>query len=39
MPVTVGDQLGRILGARGSIVMHQNVTIAEAIVLSCFLRH
>ena len=37
MPVTVGDQLGRILGApRGSIVMHQNVTVAEAIVLSCF---
>ncbi len=39
MPVTVGDQLGRILGApAGSIVMHQNVTIAEAIVLSCFPR-
>ncbi|MFL5960145.1 MAG: aminotransferase class V-fold PLP-dependent enzyme [Gaiellaceae bacterium] len=37
MPVTVGDQLGRILGARsGSIVMHQNVTVAEAVVLSCF---
>jgi kynureninase len=37
LPVTVGDQLGRILGAPpGSIVMHQNVTVAEAIVLSCF---
>ena len=37
MPVTVGDQLGRILGAPpGSVVMHQNVTVAEAIVLSCF---
>jgi len=37
MSVTVGDQLGRILGALpGSIVMHQNVTVAEAIVLSCF---
>jgi kynureninase len=36
MPVTVGDQLGRILGApAGSIVMHQNVTVAEAVVLSC----
>ena len=35
--LTVGDQLGRILGAPpGSIVMHQNVTIAEAVVLSCF---
>lgn len=34
---TVGDQLGRILGApSGSIVMHQNVTVAEAVVLSCF---
>jgi kynureninase len=39
MPVTVGDQLGRILGASpGSIVMHQNVTVAEAVVLSCFPR-
>ena len=39
MPVTVGDQLARILGAPpGSIVMHQNVTVAEAIVLSCFAR-
>ena len=37
MPVTVGDQLGRILGAvPGSIVMHQNVTVAEAVVLSCY---
>ena len=37
MAWTVGDQLGRILGAPpGSIVMHQNVTVAEAIVLSCF---
>jgi kynureninase len=37
LPVTVGDQLGRILGAPpGSIVMHENVTVAEAIVLSCF---
>jgi kynureninase len=37
MPVTVGDQLGRIMCAPpGSIVMHQNVTVAEGIVLSCF---
>ncbi|HEY3183436.1 MAG TPA: aminotransferase class V-fold PLP-dependent enzyme [Gaiellaceae bacterium] len=36
-PVTVGDQVGRIVGApAGSTVMHQNVTVAEAIVLSCF---
>ena len=37
MPMTVGDQVGRIVGApTGSTVMHQNVAIAEAIVLSCF---
>jgi len=36
-PVTVGDQVGRIVGAPpGSTVMHQNVTVAEAVVLSCF---
>jgi kynureninase len=34
---TVGDQVGRIVGAPpGSTVMHQNVTIAEAVALSCF---
>jgi kynureninase len=37
MPMTVGDQVGRIIGApSGSTVMHQNVAVAEAIVLSCF---
>jgi kynureninase len=37
MPMTVGDQIGRIIGApAGSTVMHQNVAVAEAIVLSCF---
>src|SRR5438309_11116287 len=37
MPIEVGDQIGRIVGAPpGSTVMHQNVSIAEAIVLSCF---
>jgi kynureninase len=37
MPLTVGDQIARLIGARpGSVTMHQNVTIAEAIVLSCF---
>ncbi len=37
MPITVGDQIGRIIGAgSGSTVMHQNVAVAEAIVLSCF---
>jgi kynureninase len=38
MPMTVGDQIGRIVGApAGSTVMHQNVAIAEAVVFSCFL--
>ena len=33
----VGDQVGRIIGAPpGATVMHQNVSIAEAVVLSCF---
>jgi kynureninase len=37
LPLTVGDQVGRIIGAPpGSVCMHQNVTIAEAVVLSCF---
>lgn len=37
LPLTVGDQVGRIIGAEaGSTVMHQNVAIAEAVVLSCF---
>jgi kynureninase len=37
IPWRVGDQVGRIVGAPpGSTVMHQNVAIAEAVVLSCF---
>jgi kynureninase len=37
MSWTVGDQIARLIGAPpGSVSMHQNVTIAEAIVLSCF---
>jgi kynureninase len=36
-PMRVGDQVGRIVGAPpGSTVMHQNVAVAEAVVLSCF---
>jgi kynureninase len=37
LPLTVGDQIARIIGAPpGSTMMHQNVAVAEAIVLSCF---
>ena len=36
-PMIVGDQVGRIVGApAGSTVMHQNVAVAEAVVLSAF---
>jgi kynureninase len=37
MSLTVGDRIARLIGAPpGSTVMHQNVTIAEAVVLSAF---
>ena len=37
MSTTVGDQIGRIIGAApGTTVMHQNVAVAQAVVLSCF---
>ncbi len=37
LPLTVGDQIARLIGAPPATVsMHQNVTIAEAVVLSCF---
>ncbi|HEX5964398.1 MAG TPA: hypothetical protein VFY51_00645 [Pyrinomonadaceae bacterium] len=37
MPVTLGDELGRIIGADpGTVVMHQNVSICQSLVLSCF---
>ncbi|MFG0320444.1 MAG: aminotransferase class V-fold PLP-dependent enzyme [Planctomycetota bacterium JB042] len=37
LPVTTGDLLAPILGVSpGSVVMHQNVSVAVAVVLSCF---
>jgi kynureninase len=37
LSLTVGDHVARLIGAPpASTVMHQNVTIAEAVVLSCF---
>jgi len=37
MPRTVGDRLGGLIGApAGSVVMHQNVSVCQSIVLSCF---
>ena len=35
--VTVGDAVGRIIGApAGSVVMHQNVSVCQSVILSCF---
>jgi len=37
MAVTVGDKIGRLIGAApGSISLHQNVTITQAVISSCF---
>jgi kynureninase len=37
MPVTVGDEVGRIIGADPrTVVMHQNVSICQSLILSCF---
>jgi kynureninase len=37
MPVTIGDLIGSIIGAGpGQVVMHQNVSICQSIVTSCF---
>jgi len=37
MPVSVGDEVARVIGAdAGSVVMHQNVSICQSLILSCF---
>ncbi len=37
MPVTCGDLIGSIIGAApGRVIMHQNVSICQSIVTSCF---
>jgi len=37
MPVTVGNEVARIIGAGpGNVVMHQNVSICQSLILSCF---
>ena len=37
MPLTVGDEVGRVIGAdAGTTVMHQNVSVCQALILSCF---
>ena len=38
MPVSVGNEVGRIIGADAeTVVMHQNVSICQSLILSCFL--
>jgi kynureninase len=37
MPLSVGDLVGRIIGAGpGEVVMHQNVSVAQSVICSCF---
>jgi kynureninase len=37
MPVTTGHEVAKIIGADpGSVVMHQNVSICQSLILSCF---
>jgi len=37
MPLAVGDLIGQIIGAeRGEVVMHQNVSVAQSLICSCF---
>lgn len=37
MPVTVGNEVARIIGAApDSVVMHQNVSVCQSLILSCF---
>jgi kynureninase len=37
MPVTLGDKIARIIGADpGTVVMHQNVSVCQSIIISCF---
>ena len=37
MPVTCGNLIGSIIGApKGRVVMHQNVSICQSIITSCF---
>jgi len=38
MPATVGNEVACIIGADpGNVVMHQNVSICQSLILSCFL--
>jgi kynureninase len=37
LPLTIGDKVARVIGApAGSVVMHQNVSVCQSLILSCF---
>ncbi|MGH9941246.1 MAG: aminotransferase class V-fold PLP-dependent enzyme [Pyrinomonadaceae bacterium] len=37
MPLSVGDEVGKIIGApSGTVAMHQNVSVCQSLILSCF---
>jgi len=37
MPVTLGNEVARIIGAEaGTVVIHQNVSVCQSLILSCF---
>jgi kynureninase len=37
MPLSIGDEVGRIIGApAGTVAMHQNVSVCQSVILSCF---
>ena len=37
MPLSLGDQVARIIGAEpGTVAMHQNVSVCQSLILSCF---
>ncbi|MDQ3745074.1 MAG: aminotransferase class V-fold PLP-dependent enzyme [Acidobacteriota bacterium] len=37
MPLSVGDEVARIIGAEpGTVAMHQNVSVCQSVILSCF---
>lgn len=37
MPVMTGDKIAKIIGAApGTVVMHQNVSVCQSVVVSCF---
>jgi len=37
MPLSIGDEVGKIIGAPpGTTAMHQNVSVCQSLILSCF---